>query len=382
MRDVGPGIASAIDAGTYTAEMKLTAFYGNDVTLADVPVAAWSIESEEGRDIPTVGSIDAVFVDDEGISRSPRDFTDALAPFGQEVFLQCVVSADAFTETIVIGRLRIAATPAAQDSNVLHGSRVLTASSRVKLELADLLHKVRTAGFVGSSSSSKPTYWDELAHLTGMRVARSMPNQNMPRVEYEMSPEGRLKACQDIAARLGGTLYVRSDGALTVLPTAPGPVVRRIPYGNRGTRLSEMTRALSMEGVYNEVVGDFEDDERNPIWVPPAQITDGPLSVHGPLGHRTKQVDSDLVKTRDQARAMLRDVLAKSSKLAAVEIPVDISLDLRLEIGDTVELEQEQDTVVGRIVKVVHSSSGKTSLTVTVTATIPELNMGRVDEVD
>lgn len=380
MRDVAPGIASAIEAGTYTAELKFTAFYGNEVTLTDVPVKSWSFESEEGRDIPTVGSLEAVYVDEQGTSITPRSFVDFLAPFGQEILVQCVISADQFAETVVLGRLRLIATPEAHDTNVMHGSRVLTASSTVKLEVADLLHKVQAAGFVGSSSSSKPTYWEELAHLTGMRVARSVPNVRMPRVEYEMSPEGRLTACQDIAARLGGTLYVRSDGALTVLPMAQGPVVRRIRIGKSGTRLSEMTRALAMDGLYNEVIGDFEDEERNPIWVPPAQITDGPLSVNGPLGHRTKQVDSNLVKTRDQARAMLRDVLEKSSTLAPVEINVDILLDPRLEIGDTVELEQEQETVTGRIIKVTHDEAG-TSLVLAVTATFPELNLGRVDEI-
>lgn len=369
-------MASAIEAGTYSFELKLTAFYGNDVTLPDVPVAAWKFESEEGRAVPTVGSLDAVYVDEDGASVSPRGFTDALAPFGQEVLAQCVVSVDQFTETIVLGRLRITDTPEATDSNVLHGSRVLTASSEVSLEVADLLDKVRAAGFVGASSSVKATCWAELAHLSGMRVARSVPDLNMPRVEYEMSSEGRLKACQDIAARLGGTLYVRSDGALTVLPAEQGPVVRRITLDKDGTRLSEMTRALSMDGLFNEIVGDFEDSDRNPIWVPPAQITDGPLSVDGPLGHRTRYVDSDLVKTRDQARAMLWNVLEQSSVLAPVEIPVDILLDPRIEIGDTVEIEQELETVVGRVVKVTHASTGRTSMDIAVTATVPEMNLG------
>lgn len=377
MRQVSPAIAHAIESGSFDMSVTLRAFYGNDVTLQDVPVGDWSIESEEGRDVPTSGTVDALYVDDEGISRSPRDFTDALAPFGQQVSIFVEIFADEFTHTLELGYLRIHETPEAKDANVEHGSRVLTASSRVKLSLLDGLEGVRAAGFTGATGARYRTCWAELAHLSGMRVARSVDDRDLPRVEYEMSAEGRLKACQAIATHLGGTLYVRSDGALTVIPTTPGPVARRFKVGKDSLVLSEWPRALSTDGLYNEVVGIFEDEDRNPVWVPPAQITDGPLSVHGPLGHRTKYHESSLVKTRDEARKVLREVLEQASTLAAVEVQVEVVLDLRLEVGDTVEFEQDEETLRGRIVKVSHSSNRKTIMTVAVTASFPEPNLRR-----
>lgn len=379
MRQVSPAIADAIEAGSFDMSVSLRAFYGNEVTLQDVPVVEWSIESHEGRDVPTRGSADALYVDDEGISRSPRGFTDALAPFGQEVSLFVELSADEFSETIELGHLKISETPEAKDANVEHGSRVLTASSRVKLTLLDNLECVQAAGFTGATGAKHRTCWAELAHLSGMRVVRSVDDRALPRVEYEMADGGRLKACQAIAAHLGGTLYVRSDGALTVIPTAAGPVVRRFKIGKDSLVLSEWPRALSTDGLYNEVVGIFEDESGNEVWVPPAQVVDGPLSVHGPLGHRTKYHTSNLVKTRDEARKVLREVLEQFSTLAAVEVQVEAVFDPRLEIGDTVEFEQEAETLRGRITKVSHSSNRKTVMTVAVTASFPEPNLGRSD---
>lgn len=378
MRQVSPAIAHAIESGSFDVEVTLRAFYGNDVTLQDVPVGDWSIESEEGRNVPTSGSVEAVYVDDEGISRTPRDFTDALAPFGQQVSIFVEISADEFTHTLELGYLRINETPEAKDANVEHGSRVLTASSRVKLSLLDGLEGVRANGFTGATGARYKTCWAELAHLSGMRVVRSVDDRALPRVEYELADGGRLKACQAIAAHLGGTLYVRADGALTVLPTGQGPVVRRFKVGEESLVLSEWPRALSTDGLYNEVVGVFEDEDGNEVWVPPAQIVDGPLSVHGPLGHRTKYHSSNLVKTRDEARKVMREVLEQSSTLAAVEVQVEVVLDPRLEIGDIVEFEQDAETLRGRIIKVAHSSSRKTVMTIAVTASFPEPNLGRL----
>ena len=379
MRQVSPAVAHAMESGSFDMSVTLRAFYGNGVTLQDVPVVDWSIESEEGREVPTSGSVDAVYADDAGRSISPRSFTDHLAPFGQEVSILVTVSADEFEETIELGNLKIQETPEAKDANVQLGSRVLTASSRVKLSLMDRLESVRAAGFTGATGAKYKTCWAELAHLSGMRVVRSVDDRALPRVEYEMAEGGRLTACRAIAAHLGGTLYVRSDGALTVIPATPGPVVRRFKIGTESLVLSEWARALSTGGLYNEIVGVFEDDDGNEVWVPPAQIVDGPLSVHGPLGHRTKYHTSNLVKTRDDARKVLREVLQQSSTLTAVEIPVEVVIDLRLEIGDTVELEQDEETLRGRIVKVAHSSNRKTTMTIAVTASFPEPNSGRAD---
>lgn len=275
MRTVSAKCAEIIEGGSFDTQLTLTAFYGSEITLADVPVTSWSFDSERGRDIPTKGVVEAVYSDDDGSSAGPRDFTDALAPFGQEVVVSVVISAGRFSEAIMLGRFKIIGTPEVEDTNMVVGSKIITTGSRVKLTLVDGLEKVRAAGFTGPTRPRSTYCWPELAVLTGMQIFKTLPERNMPTVEYEIASEGRLDVCQAIAAELGGTLYVRPDGALTVLPDTPGPVVKTLTLGEDGLRLSDIAREMATDQIYNEVVGTFEDDDRNPIVVPPAQILEG-----------------------------------------------------------------------------------------------------------
>lgn len=377
MREVSEKAALIIEGGSFQHRLKLAAFYGSDVTLPDVPVASWQFGSERGRDIPSIGDVQAVYADEQGTSVTPREFTDALAPFGQEVVAELVVSAGPFSESVVVGRFRIGETPEASDATHRFGSRVITTSSTVKLKLVDGLERVRAYGFTSPTRPGSSSCWAELARLTEMQVVRSVPDQSMPSIEYELAQEGRLNACQAIASKLGGTLYVRPDGALTVIPDSSGVVVKRIRLDDDGLRLSEISRALSTDQLYNEVVGIFADKDRNPIVVPPAQITEGPMSVHGPLGHRTRYYASDFVDSPGEARAAVAKILAGSSTAKTVTVPVSIVLDPRLEVGDTVELEQDRETLTGTIEALDMKSDGTMDLDIAVTGSVPEMNLGR-----
>lgn len=381
MRTVSAKCAEIIEGGSFDTRVTLTAFYGSEITLEDVPVSSWSFDSERGRDVPTRGTVEAVYNSDDGSSVGPRGFTDALAPFGQEVVASLVVSAGRFTESIMLGRFRIVEVPEVEDSNMRLGSTVITTASRVKLVLADGLEKVRASGFTGPTRPRSTFCWPELAVLTGMQIFKTLTERNMPTVEYELAAGGRLDVCQRIADELGGTLYVRPDGSLTVLPDAPGPVVKTLTLGEDGLRLSEVQRSLSTEQVFNEVVGTFEDADRNPIVVPAAQITEGPLSVNGPLGRRTHYEKSDFVKTLAQAREHVKRVLAHKSTVAAQTVPVTMRLDPRLEIGDTIRIEQDKETVTGSIESLTFNDDGTMVCNVKITGTVPALNLGRLREV-
>lgn len=377
MRNVRPRTAELIEAGSLQGRLLATSFYGSEITLTDLPLTDWNLDWERGRDVPGSGAITTVYADDLGKSITPRTFTDYLAPFGQELQIDVEVSAGSYAERIPLNRFRISSTPEARDANLRLGSRVITTSSEVRLTLLDPLQKVLKWGF--SSPSKAPagaTCWSELARLTGMQVVRTMPDQSMPSVEYELAQGGRLKACQQIAARLGGTLYVRSDGALVVLPNTPSTPVKRITLGEDSLQLDEIARQLTSEGLYNEVVGNFEDANGDPINIAPARITDGALAVNGPLGTITRYYSSEFVRNVTQARSALQSILQQSSVLKTVIVPQRISFDPRLEIGDTVELEQASETLTGTIESIKMSHSLDMDLSIAVTAAIPEMNLG------
>ncbi|ERG63545.1 hypothetical protein L332_03645 [Agrococcus pavilionensis RW1] len=377
MRDVSVELARVLEGGQFETSLTLDVFYGAERRLQSLTVdSSWELRWVKSADVPGAGSVLVQVQMPDGSSLTPREFTARLAPFGQEAVPLLTIRAGHFSETVQAGRFRIAEVPSARDEQLRHSVRVITVGSYVKLGLLDHLDAVREAGF---TRPEKPVHttdaWQELARLTGMRIVRSMPTVAVPEsITYELIEGGRLRAAQEIAAAIGGTLYVRADGALTVLRDGLGTPVRRFKIGDESTLLG-LEYAMSSEGVKNEVVGIFEDDERKPIVVPPAQIQDGPLRVSGPFGRRTHYHRSEFVKTVTQATAELAKVLAQVSQMKAFRVPVTVALDPRVEVGDTVELEQATQTYRGVVAEVSWQADGSMTLQVDVYRVIDEANL-------
>lgn len=377
MRVVSDELAAVLDGGQFEATLVLDAFYGAERTLTGLTVdASWELRWVKSADVPGSGSVLVQVQMPDGSSLTPREFTARLAPFGQEVAPLLVIRAGHFQETIQAGRFRVVDVPSARDENLAHSVRVITVGSYVKLTLLDQLEAVRAAGF---TKPEKPVHttdaWQELARLTGMRIVRRGSTVAVPAsITYELNDGGRMKAVRELAAALGGTPYVRSDGALTVIPDGVGTSVRRFTIGETSTLLG-LEYAMSSEGVFNEVVGIFEDDNRNPIVVPPAQITDGPLSVHGPFGRRTRYYASEFVKTEAQAISALAKILSQSSQMKAFRVPVTVLLDPRIEVGDTVKLEQATQTYEGVVAEVTWRADWTMTMQVDVYRAIDEANL-------
>lgn len=377
MRAVSTRLAEVIEGGQFEASIALDVFYGAERTLSALRVdSSWELRWTKDADVPGEGSVLVQAPSLDGSSLTPREFTARLAPFGQEVTPQLTIRAGDFAETIQAGRFRIVDVPSARDETLQYQTRVITTGSWVRLSLLDQLEAVREAGF---TKPEKPVHttdaWQELARLTGMRIVRSGPTVAVPAsITYELTDGGRLKAVRELATALGGTPYVRADGALTVLPDGLATSVRRFKVGEASTLLG-LEYAMSSDGVKNEIVGIFEDEQRNPIVVPPAQITDGPLSVNGPFGHRTRYYASPFVKTQAQALTALAKILAQSSQMKAFRVPVSAVLDPRIEVGDTVELEQAEHTYTGVVAEVTWRADGTMSLQVDVYRVLDEANL-------
>lgn len=376
MRAVSAGLSDVLDGGQFDCSLSLDAFYGAERTLTGLTVdPSWELRWTKSADIPGSGSVLVQVSSPDGSSLTPREFTARLAPFGQEVAPLLTVSAGRFSETVMAGRYRIVDVPKARDENLVHSVRTITVGSYVQLSLLDQLEAVRAAGF---NRPEQPVHtgdaWQELARLTGMRIKRTSAVATVPAsITYELSDGGRMKAVRELAAALGGTPYVTPDGALTVLSDGAAAVpVRRFKLASTVLGLEY---AMSSDGVYNEVVGIFEDENRDPIVVNPAQITSGPLSVYGPLGRRTRFYSSPFVKTREQALSALDKILAQSSQQKSFRVPVSTVLDPRVEVGDTVQVEQDTQTYTGVVHEVAWRADGTMQLQVDVVRTIDEANL-------
>ena len=376
MRAVSDELAAVLDGGQYELDLRLDVFYGAERTLAGLTVyPSWELKWVKSADVPGSGSVLVQVQMPDGSSLTPREFTSRLAPFGQEVAPLLTVRAGAFAETVMAGRYRIVDVPSARDENMVHAARVITVGSYVELRLADQLEAVREWGF---AAPEQPVHtsdaWQEMARLTGMRIVRSAPTVSVPAsIVYDMSDGGRLKAVQALADALGGTLYVTADGALTVLADGEGESVRTFPY--RGSTVLDFEIGMSSEGVYNEVVGNFEAEDRSPIVAPPARVTDGPLRVDGPFGRRTRYYASPFVKTREQADSALAKILARSSTAKAYRTSFPAILDPRVEVGDTVTVEQDTHTYAAVVVEVAWKADSTMTLTVDIVRTLDQANL-------
>lgn len=346
MRDLGVQMASAFQEGTFKMSAYLDLYYDGVRTMEGVQVLPdWQNSWRRTANVPMSISCTAIVQDPEGESLLPRTRENPFSPYGQEATFNVRFDAGEWEETVQLGRFRIEDVDATRDNIVQTplGPRVL--STEVDLTLYDSLRGVELNGFSGPTQPpASTTCWAELGRLTGMRLLRTVADTSMvSSIAYELNQGGRLKACQQIADRLGGDLQVTWDGALTVVPyagVATGIVLETGDFG----RVVNAVRAMTAEGVYNEVVGNFSNDKGEAIIVAAARQTTGILRVNGPFGKRTRYYSSEFVKTPEAARSALDKILAQSLQGQRSRITVRTILDLRVEPGDNIVVREGRDS--------------------------------------
>lgn len=337
--------------GSFSTRLIADVFYGAERTFADLPVGSWELRWDSEARIKSGGSLTVEYTSDVADSLSPTEFADVLAPFGQELNLLMEVSAGEFRETVQLGHYRITAVPDARDEYMRLLGRTLTVGSRVTLTLMDRMTGVDRAGFRSEEAPpSLVSCWAEIQRLTGMQVLRSVADKAIPTsVVYLAEQGGRLKAVQELAGILGGVAYVTPDGAVSVMPDEVGAAVGALTLGESGTIL-DVAHSMESDGVYNEVVGNFEDDDRNPIYAT-AAIIDGPLAIDGPFGPYTRYYSSPYVKTQMAAQSAVDAILSQVSSTQTYRVPVQCLINPLIEDGDVVTVERAEGGVLtGRVV--------------------------------
>lgn len=361
MRAGTDNLAAVLRSGGFSVRLVADVFYGATRTFADLPVDTWQLNWDSEADIKASGKLTIAYSSAIADSLSPTEFTSILAPFGQQVSVRMLITAneDRFTETLQLGWYRIESIPDAVDENFELLGQTLTVGSRVTVNLQDRMLAVKRAGFHSErNAKAGGSCWDELGKLTGAQLLRTLPDQPLPSsLVYEASQGGVLKAVQGIANALGGVPYFTSDGMLSVLPDEDGDVVATLEVGERGTVI-DAGLAMDSEGVYNAVVGTFTDDDQNPIYSV-ASIRSGALAVGSEYGEYVRYYSSEFVKTQAQADKAVQAVLTQSSKSQSYRVPVQCIIDPRIEDGDVVTVQRMNGTsVTGRVMN--HSlSSGE-----------------------
>ena len=337
--------------GSFSAHLIVDSFYGATRTQTDLGADGWELTWNSEADIKSAGTLTIVYTDELARSLSPERFNDTLAPFGQELNLLLEVSAGEFSETVQLGRFLITAVPDARDEHFQLLGQTLTVGSRVTLTLEDRTVRLKRWGFRSDQSPAPlSSCWGEIGRLSGMQIIRSVPDKAAPKsMVYKGVKGGRLAAVQALATQLGGRLYVTPDGALSVLPDGWGEPVAALVLGDNGTIL-DRGNSMESEEIFNEIVGNFEDENRNPIFVT-ASVTDGPLAVDGPFGVNTEYITDETITTKHAAQLAVNARLLETTSRQVYRVPVTCIVNPLLEDGDVVTVERPTGGILtGRMV--------------------------------
>jgi len=140
-----------------------------------------------------------------------------------------------------------------------------------------------------------------------------------------------------------------------VVPHVAGAPVGVLTVGPNGS-VTDVAYSVDTEGVYNVVVGTFEDANREPIYAT-AQVTTGPLAVGGLFGESTTYYSSPLVKTQTDAIAAVESILAQSVAGQMYDVPIQCVTNPLIELGDVVKVEGHDRPIEGRVVRLSVSDS-------------------------
>ena len=319
--------------GSHSRRLIVDVFHGSDRVAQDLPMQRWQLDGDLNAEIKHSGSGTIVYSSLAGESLVPTGTEGILSPFRARLLLLMEITAGTFSETITLGWRRIESIPSAYD--VYHND--IVTGSVVEITFQSMELDLRRRGFrFPESPPATTSCYAELRRISGVTVVETLPDKAFASFVYETAQGGRLKGIQALAAELGGVAVIDSTGSLRVLPKAAGDPVGALSVGPDGT-VTDVGYSMETEGVYNAVVGTFEDDNRNPIYAV-AQVTDGPLAVTGAYGEYTREYSSPLVKTQAGADSAVAAILANSISGQQYDVPIQCITNPLVELGDQLEL--------------------------------------------
>lgn len=359
-----PVSADYAEAATGSFGYRLIAdvFYGPERVYPNLPISNnWQLKWDLEAAVKSAGTVLVQYSGDLADSLTPYEFSDLLAPFGAELNLLLEVSVgSAFSETVLLGRMRISEVPNARDENMRVLNTTLTSGSLVELTLADPLLKLERWGFPVESQPESSSAWNEMARISGMQLTRNLSDASIPNgLLYEPKKGGRLEAVQTLAGYLGGRAYTTPDNTLSVMPYdwTPEPDLE-LKLGDRGT-IIDAQHSMTSEDVINELIGVFEstDTSREPLYKY-SSVKEGRLAVAGAYGHNTGYFQATGSFTDASAQAANDAELQRRLNSNTYRVPVTALLDARVMFGDVVSVERPTRTTVGRVMNNSLSGSG------------------------
>jgi len=338
--DIGESGRSILES-SHTSRYVVSAFYGQELTLADLNIdpSNSSITFDATAQIQGTGS---VYVVSQGASLRPRQKTDPLAAYGQEIAISYLVGNSV---NISLGRFRITDVPSA--SEMYRPNLSIPIGSLVELSLGDRFDIIVNDSFLQATSPQSTSAWAEIQSISPIPVVRSLPDAAVPAT---LVYQNKLDAIQKLMKLMGAEPAMTREGALTArlanswtLGLDPVTTVTGVI-----TRDDGMSNSL-----YNCIVVTNSNDA-SVIGI--AQIDDpsDPLYVGGPLGRRVKAIQDPLATTNDLALATAKTYLAQYSTQQTQQVKITCLPRWDIELGDFIKVEDPNsgETLTGTVVNI------------------------------
>lgn len=304
------------------------AFYGSDLTLEDVPLDTDGTLTFSGDAV--MQATGTVHVRRDGDrSLVPHVDTDPLAPTGQELAIARVVTVGEKSWQIPLGRFRIQEVPDMREYFRLWPSMKEVVGWECELKLTDRFDIIDADNFlVADAPVPGNSTWAEIARLSPLPIARSLPDKPVPPA---LAYKSRMEAITDLMANIGGVPHLTREGSLTARVkdawlTATVPVFTL-------DGVIDVSNGMSNKR-YNAVVSRASGGSNDIVAV--REITDpaNPIRVQGPLGRRTYEHSSPLIENQSQADADADTTLRRVSGRQAKTVTITCLPRPDLELGD------------------------------------------------
>lgn len=326
--------------GSYRSTWIADAFYNGRATLTGMPIeASGSVDGDASASVQSTARVtvlsDSVVFRGQGKTVAPTSAVDALATYGQEIVLSKQVwFGRTLIATIPYGRFRISEVPTIATYGRNQDGASWSTGAGVELRLEDRFEPIQAYKFTQFTSPQRqsPTVWSEVRRISPFPVTVSPLVADRSVSRSMVYDTDRLKTIADLFAVAGAEPAMTRTGSLTARPVDPF-AAGISPVDLSGT-MQPFTRKMSND-YYNHVIVTGTINGKDVV-IAEAMIESGPLSVHGPAGHRVYERSSGLSDSKAGAQALADQVLADLMKSRASEVRIDCLPDLRLELGDPV----------------------------------------------
>lgn len=345
--------------GSYIPTLRVDAWYGGELVLADVPVVSGSVTVDRTRTIQ--GSLSLVAASPDG-TLVPSSYGSPLAPYGSVLNVRSGIKAGPVAgESVSLGWYRIDSSDPAEwwvakrtSGDLTRPPTMVCRGTQVTVQGSDRMSVLDDARFlVPEKPASLTSTVDEIKRLARTLVPvadlAAIADAAIPAsVAYQTS---RTQALQDLADVVGCWVRMDPNGALTLRSQTPSDeAVWSIEIGDDGT-IIDWGRKLDRSSIYNAVISTGNAADGVPVQGIALERV-GPLGFDGPFGRVPYAHSSPLLTTTAAAQADAETRLARLVRERVVPISVTATANPALEVDDTIQLVLPDKTLTGQIASI------------------------------